>query len=474
MNRSSHPHRPLSAVAVITSIVASVLVFVAPVNAVTIRPFTSRFQANINGAIDIFGNTLQTCPTSATCTAAQNGTANNNNNSFTMIAVDADGLATTTNSSMTTVSYPASATVRFAGMYWGASGGAVAGQPNILFRRPGDGTTYSPIVASRTDTGNGTYQSFANVTAQVAAAGPGQYWAANAAMAPGGGSHAGWSLVVVWEDSSQPLRNLTVFDGYGQVTTASAADAVLNIPVSGFLAPPFGAVRAEVGVITYEGDSNTNGDGLFLDTTPDGNTTLNATDGVALRNPDGVGGLGGTCTPVTQSQCNAFNSTITTGGVNDAATAGAMNPAYRNTLGYDADEIDATGLLPNSATQLELTLTTSGDFYYPGVITTAIDLYSPTFPTQTKTVTNLTRGTDPALPGDVLEYNLTVSNVGLDPSDNTSLVDVLPANTTYVSGSLAVTSGANTGSKTDGSGDDQAEYNAGTRAVSYQIGRAHV
>ena len=48
--------------------------------------------------------------------------------------------------------------------------------------------------------------------------------------------------------------------------------------------------------------------------------------------------------------------------------------------------------------------------------------------------------------------------------------DPLPANLTYVAGSLVVASGANAGPKTDFTGDDQAEFNGGTRTVTFRLG----
>jgi uncharacterized repeat protein (TIGR01451 family) len=444
-------------IGVVLALVASTVVWVAPpVDALTVRPFAIRYQADINGAIDIFANTLMTCRTAVTnCTAAQNGTSNLNNNAFDMVAIDADTFATTTNSSRATVTYPTGAVVRFAGLYWGADSSSTT-RNRISFRRPGD-TAYTTITASQLDATGVTYQGFADVTASVAAAGAGEYWAGNVALTQASGEFAGWSLVVVFEHPTQPLRNLTVFDGFGQVTTNSASDRVLNIPISGFLAPPFGAVLAEVGVVAYEGDSGTTGDALWLDPTPDTDSTP---DGTRLRNPNALGTL---------DPDNFFNSTISTGGVNDATT-GSMSPSYRNTLGFDADEADASGLIANSATSVGLTLTTAGDFFYPGVVTTAIDLYAPTFPNQTKTVTNLTRGPGPALPGDLLEYTLTVSNTGLDPADNSRLTDVLPPNVTYVGGSLAVTAGANIGVKSDSAANDQAEYISASRSVVFRVG----
>ncbi|HMY74047.1 MAG TPA: hypothetical protein PLQ88_19675, partial [Blastocatellia bacterium] len=55
-----------------------------------------------------------------------------------------------------------------------------------------------------------------------------------------------------------------------------------------------------------------------------------------------------------------------------------------------------------------------------------------------KSVVNLTRGGGLAVPGDLLEYTITVTNTGNTASTATTLRDSIPANTTYVAGSTAL------------------------------------
>lgn len=61
--------------------------------------------------------------------------------------------------------------------------------------------------------------------------------------------------------------------------------------------------------------------------------------------------------------------------------------------------------------------------------------------TTTKTVANITRAQSPAtfaLPGDVLEYTVTVTNSGNLPADLVTLSDAIPANTTYIANSTTL------------------------------------
>ena len=109
-------------------------------------------------------------------------------------------------------------------------------------------------------------------------------------------------------------------------------------------------------------------------------------------------------------------------------------------LGFDIKNFDAPGILANNATSARIDLASTSERYFPGVVTTAIDVFAPDFSPSTKTVTNLTGG-DPARVGDRLRYTVTFVNGGQDPAVNTSIADPIPAGTTYVPGSLVVPAG---------------------------------
>ena len=80
------------------------------------------------------------------------------------------------------------------------------------------------------------------------------------------GFFAGWALVIVIKDPNEPLRNLTVFDGFAHVNgnDPSSANSRVDIPVSGFLTPLSGAVATHIGVVGYEGDLGATGDTVKL------------------------------------------------------------------------------------------------------------------------------------------------------------------------------------------------------------------
>lgn len=400
-----------------------------------VRAFMTRYSSNQPGDITLIGNTIMTCSNGGTCANGQAGTgASINNNNFTMVYVDVDGDATTFSSSSAGLSLPAGATVLWAGLYWGGLT-TNAARNTVRFATPAAG--YTTLTAAQTDVSGQAYKCFADVTALVQAGMGGTYFAANVYSTPNATNvHAGWSLVVVYGLAGEPPRNLVVWDGYALVSGTTT----VNISVSGFVTPPAGAVNSKLGVVAWEGDLGLTGDSFRL-------------DGTALS--DAVN-------PAT----NFFNSSIAQFG----ARFNAKNPDYVNQLGFDADLVSANGLLANGATSATITLTTSGDTYYPGVVAFATELYAPVFDAAnfTKTVTDLNGGA--VQPGDELEYTITMRNTGQDHAAACVMRDTLPANAAYVTGSMQVLSGPNAGPKTDTAGDDQMDYAAGPRTVVARLG----
>lgn len=409
-----------------------------------ITPFGVRYTTNDTGDIAIVGNTLLTCSSGASgCTAGLSGSGSSlNNNNFTMINVDVDTDATTFNSSRATLSLPAGSTVLFAGLYWGADTSAgVSGSaaPNAALRNQVRFLTpvsagYVTRSGSSIGLSGTRYQSFDDVTTLVQAGGNGIYGVANVQAGLGQDRYAGWALVVVYRAPSQPPRNLTVLDGYALVNSSTPS---VNVPVSGFTTPPAGPVNTRLGVVAYEGDLGLTGDSFRLNST-------------VLSDAE---------TPGT----NFFNSGISRLGTRISA----KSPDYINQLGFDLKVVDASGILANASTSATINLTTSGDAYFPGVVTFATELFAPNIPA-TKSVVDLNGGA--VQPGDLLEYTVVLTNTGQDPANALVLIDNIPANTTYVPGTLQVLTGPNAGAKTDGSGDDQAEFDAINNRVVFRLG----
>ena len=424
----------------------------------TVTPFAPRFETDTNGDIAIVANTLMTVsPTNSNAANIQAGVNNPSgvdNNNLDMVYVnDGSNPTTTFDSSSAQLNLPQGATVLFAGLYWGGDLDTSSPSANELartqvkFETPSSGG-YSNITGTLIgentagSSNPGGYHAFADVTGLVSAAGNGTYTVANVQATQGvtsSGRYAGWSLVVAYNDPNSPPRNLTVFDGYSQVDVKLPPTAT-TIPISGFETPPLGSgpVNAQVGIVAYEGDLGITGDTASLD-----NVLL---------------------TDATHPKDNFFKSTISNLGVNVTS----KTPNYINQLGYDSSIIQANGIIPNGATSADIELTTSGDSYFPGVVTTAIDLYAPNIKS-TKSVVDMSGGSV-VRPGDILDYTINVSNTGGNSAKDVILSDPIPNFTQFVPGSLQVTAGANTGTKTDAAGDDQAEYDAAGNQVIFRLG----
>ncbi|MEV4418624.1 hypothetical protein AB0L40_01450 [Patulibacter sp. NPDC049589] len=415
------------------------------------RNFAARFVANDTGDIDIFGNTLMTCPAAASgCAAAQQAgvtttaDSTSQNNAYNMQYVDVDGDSSTFDSSRATVSLPTGSTVLFAGLYWGArtaagSGGAAAKEVNarnkVKFKVPG-ATAYTSLTADTLDDGTGgIYQGFDDVTAQVKAAGAGQYTVADVQASTGADTLAGWSLVIAYRDTAQPARNLSVFDGIKSIGSGASG----SIAVSGFTTPPAGDVNSTIGFVTYEGDGGIVGDSASLN--------------------------GRTLSDAQHPATNFFNSRSSRDGVRRTAT----DPNHPNQLGIEQSMLSVgKPFLGNSDTSATIGLTSSGDVYAPGVVTLATELYAPKIE-QTKTVTDVNGGL--VEQGDVLEYAITTKNTGQDGATNDVLRDPIPANTTYVPGSITVTNPGSTATAiSDTSGNDTGEYDATNGRIVTRLG----
>ncbi len=413
--------------------------------AAAVTPFTPRYTTNATGDVSIVGNTVVTCPASNGACAGVLAGADGKNNDFQMVRVDIDGDPATFASSSADLSVPAGAEVLFAGLYWGgrsSAGGGGSAAPNagvratVKLKAPGAGG-YASIVGAETGSITGSadaYQAFADVTARVIAAGSGTYTVADVQVGTGADMYGGWSLVVAYRDTAAPLRNLAVFDGF-EVVRNQVGDQSKSITVTGLFAPPAGAVRAKVGVIAYDGDRSFTGDTLTL-------------NGTAIS--DGL-----------HPAADTFNSTFADRGTRFSA----KSPDYDNSLGMDASIFAADGLIANGANSATIDLTTGGETYYPGVVTSAIDLYAPKLSVQ-KSVTDVNGGA--LLAGDVLEYAVTVSNGGDDAASGVVLTDTLPASTSFVAGSLRIAAGDGAGALTDRAGDDRGDAAAG--AVTARLG----
>ena len=342
-------------------------------------PLTLRYQTNTTGNIELMGNAIVTCVTGSirdgvTCEQAlQQGSPST---PFPMQMIDIDSDTSTFNSSSSDLAIPANANVLFAGLYWSATEGGVAGVtvpvPNfslrnqIMFDTPataGYQTINGAILGTATPNDD-AYGAFADVTALVQAAGSGTYTAANIQVTNGfasTGPWGGWSMAVVYEEPSEACRNLSVFDGFRLAFFGN-----IRVPITGFQAPPTGPVEADFGFFMGDGDIwNTFGQRLASDSVRfDGQPISDALNPYNAANP--------------HIDRNFFNNNITRFGSHMTN----RNPFTPHTLGTDITMISADGILAPGSTSTSILLDPDEGLWWP-MMTSAIQIACPLEVTKT-------------------------------------------------------------------------------------------
>ncbi len=360
------------------------------------------------------------------------------------------GILNTSNVSRSSavLTLPAGATVTYARLYWSTLRAGAIGNESVLLERPG---SFSRVLTAQTADiksvgygGASYYQASADVTAIVRSLGNGAFRVGGFNSFELGNllndiTYSGWYLSVVYKLDSEPVRRLALYDGFDLLSNSK-----VSATLSGLTIPTTGA-EGRLGMISYEGDADIKGDALRI-------------NGTAISDQQN---------PVD----NVFNSTRSRLGspVSVAGDLPQMTGGPASMSGVDIDIFDITGNLKVGDTSVSVEAQTSGDEVFLGGLLTSITAVRPVFSGSSKTFVNVTRSDGRVLPGDTIEYTLTVANNGSDGAVNVSVSDPLPSQVTFVPGSLKVT-GVNGGNKTDATGDDQAEYVAATRTVVGRLG----
>ena len=342
---------------------------------------------------------------------------------------------------------PAGATVTHAYLYWGATRSSAGADITATLDRPSGFTQNLTAIKSYTTATGNAYQSVADITSIVQMQGSGAYRVSgvdveNPTNTAGNDetTFAGWYMVVLYELATEPPRNLTVFEGLDIV----ADGAPQNVTLSGFLVPQV-FNNARLGVVAYEGDTTVEGDSFSFGAAPALSNPLNPVDNFFNRTRSNLG------VPVTVPG----DLPQLTGGVGSLA-------------GMDMDIVNITGKLTAGQTSAPIAATSTGDQYWLAGFVTSIPTFKPDFSTSIKTAVDVNGGA--LLPGDVVEYTVLVTNTGNDTAVNTVLTDPIPMGVTYVPGSIEVLTGANPGTKSDATADDQGEFVAGTNTVVVRLG----
>ena len=415
------------------------------------EPFEIRYQNAQKGGIRFLSNVALSC-SSGNCSSLQaqmppSGNGANDNQNMQFVDIDSD--FSTFMSTSDSLDLENCSEVLWAGLYWsgeistGTQGYAQRDQVKISV----NSEPYQNITAEETIDISGishpSYNCFKEITSIVQNAGiKARFTVANVlARSNASNVFGGWSIVVVYKNIYESMRNLTVFDGYGAIGFGTT----LDIPISGFNTPLAGPVSFELGVIAHEGDRSATGDGLSFN---GAGSFVSISDALHPVN-------------------NCFNSTISY----NAVVTPFRNPGYNNNLGYDAaifiPDNSSFNYIGNNSNSATVRVSTSGENILCRVLTSAIDIYEPDLRASVY-IDDLNGGI--VEPGDELEYTLVGKNIGSDLSLNTFIVDTLDPRTQYVANSISIDFGPNSGVKTDVAGDDQAEYDAVTNSIKIRVG----
>lgn len=352
------------------------------------------------------------------------------------------GIAPTEALSAAMLSLPEGAEVTQAWLYWGARHAAgVADEAATLVVPGGVEIAVPALDAAVVWLGEEAYyQAVGEVTAAVRDGGGGVYAVTGVAAADARdqswhAAYAGWALVVWYGHPAAPLRNLALYDGL----TAVESGATVALSLTGFRAAD-AALEAKLGVLAYEGDPGSTGDSLRLGRAP--LTMADALSDSTTPTPDFFNG-----------SRSWFGSSATS-----AEDLPWLAGGEGSLSGLDLDVVDISDRLTLGQTSVDLAATSSGDFFLLGALVTSIDTQRPEL-VFTKSASDLDGGR--LEPGDLLEFLLTVTNVGSDAAVGVVLRDELALELEPVPGSL-VGGGR---SLTDAAGDDAGEVGDGVVTV---------
>lgn len=314
------------------------------------RAFTMRPAAfNGKGDATIIGNRV-----------VVGGSVTKDNHATTISHVDTDGDATTSvNSSNATFTLPSGASVYWAGLYWGGRSTS-SNRNKIKFKHASQ--SYQTITATQLDDGNSIsgaagenhYQCFADVTTYFQTYGSGVYWAGDVqTMTGNGGSdpygtgyYGGWSVIIIYSDSNEINRNITVFDGYNVCWNNT-----ITVNVSGFLTPETGSFTTKLGIVAWEGDLYITDDRLRM------NSNIAANNIISSSSPGN----------------NFFNGTL---------TGTPRSPQTNQNWGVDFDYLVSNINPPNNSTSTNMYFNSNGDFYLPGALVFSIEINPVLLPVQ--------------------------------------------------------------------------------------------
>ena len=338
---------------------------------------------------------------------------------------------------------------------------------SISFKGPGS-SGYTTITTSSTINFPGTSHSgifvgYQEVTDYVKTHGPGAYTVADIALIEGNngnqnyaqnpGYSGGWGLVVIYENPVMKSRAVTLFDGYAYVNGQLAGGGEYgNIDISGFTTVGTGNVNMKLGVMAAEGDRNLTGDYLAVQKL-NADSNVYPTNYLILNHSR-------------NATNNFFNSSIF-----PVPTVGDSDSNLVNNTGVDFSMFTIPNtsnlVIGNNQTSTTFRFGSTTDVFTIFGFAMSVDAYVPE-PKGIITVNSINNITNPpilnALPGQVINYSLDITNEGTEATNNTIITIPIPATAIFQAGTI--TSNLYNGATQVSS----PIYNSGTNTITWNLG----
>lgn len=387
---------------------------------------------NIRGGVKTIGTPVMCKGANGICVDPGAGVQNNDISNANMIMADYDDnssygisateAAKTTTSSMAHLTLKSSAKVVWAKLYWMArhddttSKSDYDSNAHVKFLTPHTSGQYKDITCTHygKSTIDPTAYCSAEVTADVNASG--DYWVGDVNGTDKRASFAAWALFIVYEDETETLKNVSLYEGFDYFYNSS-----LSIPISGFVTPRDGTVNATFHVFSGESDDGYND-----------HVDINNKAGTPIRLHNPVG-----------HNYDFLNASIENYGIQYIDRL----PNFVNAMGIDVDSVSVvddvgTPILGNEQTATTIKFTSNGDLLYIPVLGFSTELFEPNFcydyayKQDNRYFTEENNGTlDPTLVGTVstaspVEMTLYVRNREADIPANNVVLTVRDINTT--------------------------------------------
>jgi len=450
------------------------------VSSQNLKPFVRQFDTQIKGDILVIGNNIlnrqetnRQGQITTSPNTAYNGTGLNGNFDMRYINIDSgtNGIFSSSSANLTVPNNRAPADpcyrVAYAALYWSATlkGTNRANINKVKLKVPNNnnyqditGTIIHDITTSAggiNPDNTQAYACFAEVTNLLSASSPnGTYTVANVISSEGSnggtGLSAGWSLFIVYEDSSLPTKAISTFNGF---TARAQGGGPNNTVISGFTTIPTGPVQARFAFAALEGDYGYTGDYLQIN-----GSKITPTTRPRIGNSD-----------------NFFNSSI-----NSLATSFTDRvPNSTNTLGFDTGVIDidpSANIIKNNDTSATITLATNSDIFIYYFTAFSVDIIAPkiVLTKGVKDINNNDASNKDVTLGEELRYELGFKNEGNDNATSFTIVDQLPVNTNFNFPGDIISLPPGMTIPTTSAGNQYVTYNATTRTLTFTIPNSYV